>query len=101
MISLNNNLIQVKEKIYDPCDFELTNFIQEIESTEYDACQFQLNGKTIISRTSKITPKKVGQFVTFWKRIPSGIIAPFEASDTFDFFVVNTKIDNTKAIRIN
>lgn len=34
----------------------------ELEGTAYDTCQFELNRIKIISRSSKITPKKVGQF---------------------------------------
>lgn len=64
------------------------NFILEAESQDYDSCCFEINGIQIHYRKAKITPKKEGQFVTFWKRIPSGIIAPFEDNDNFDFLIV-------------
>ena len=54
--------------IYDKCNLAISNFHKELESKEYQACRFNLNNKHIICRTAKITPKKVGQFVTFWKR---------------------------------
>ena len=78
-------------KIYKNCSFRITNFRLEIESKEYDGCQFELNDLSIVSRKAKITPKKVGQFVTFWKRNKSGIIEPFQENDTIDFYVVNVK----------
>lgn len=81
----------VLEKIKKLCnatDFTLTDFALEKESKEYDACNFKINALKIHFRKAKITPKKEGQFVTFWKRIESGVIAPFEESDHFDFLIV-------------
>lgn len=87
-------LLQVKEKVYDKIEFELSDFEIEPESKEYDACQFQLNGLNIVCRRAKVTPKKVGQFVTFWKRKGSGVIEPFNETDRIDFFIVNVLTDN-------
>ncbi len=53
------------------------------------ACQFELNGKKVISRNAKITPKKVGQFVTFWKRSKIGPIEPFNENDPISYYIVN------------
>jgi len=91
---MNNNLKQIKKQIYDQCALEISAFQLELESKEYDACQFDLNGLNIVSRTAKITPKKVGQFVTFWKRNGNGPIAPFDETDPIDFFVVNVNAEN-------
>ena len=38
-------------------------------------------------REAKITPTKIGQFVTLWKRSAAGPIQPFDADD-FDLYVV-------------
>ncbi len=76
------NNICVSAKLY--CN----NFSLEKESQEYDACSFEINGIQIHYRKAKITPKKEGKFVTFWKRILSGIIAPFDDNDEFDFVIV-------------
>jgi hypothetical protein len=40
---------------------------------------------------AKITPTKIGQFVTFWKRSEKGPIEPYAVSDAIDFFIINTK----------
>lgn len=45
----------------------------------------------IACRSAKVTPKKEGQFVMFWKRKPNGPIEPFNESDNIDFLVVNTQ----------
>ena len=68
--------------------FQCTDFKIELESKEYDACQFKINGQDIHYRKAKITPKKAGLFVTFWKRVPSGIIAPFEEKDPLSYLVI-------------
>lgn len=80
--------------IYDKCGFELTNLKLASESIEYSACSFNLNGKTIQHRVSKITPTKIGQFVTIWKRNKDGITEPFDNSDDIDFIIITSKLDD-------
>ncbi len=91
---MDHTLLSIKAKVYNFCGFKISEFIADQESKEYDACQFQLNGLHIISRSSKITPKKTGQFVTFWKRNENGPITPFDDTDTIDFFIVNVKFED-------
>ena len=85
---MNKNITYLKKEVFDKLNLGFTDYSYEPESQEYDACQFELNKKQVISRTSKITPKKNGQFVTFWKRDNNGPIAPFSESDTFDYFMI-------------
>ena len=92
--SVNSNLIEVKTKVYDQLALNISKLNIEIEGTEYDACQFELNGMKIISRSSKITPKKAGQFVTFWKRNQKGETAPYSEKESFDFYVIHAKSEN-------
>lgn len=91
---MDENLNQIKTEIYDKCSFEISHFKLEPESREYDACRFDLDGRKIICRNAKITPKRVGQFVTFWKRNENGPIEPFEENDKIDFYVVNVRTEN-------
>ena len=88
---LSSELFQVKELVYDKCNFEFSNLDIDSESKEYEACSFKLNSFQIIHRLSKITPTKIGQFVTIWKRNDKGITAPFDVSDNFDFIVITSK----------
>jgi len=81
----------IKSTVYDKIGLKLSQLIIEKESVAYEACQFQLNNLNIISRTSKTTPKKIGQFATIWKRSENGPIEPFTEKDLFDFFVVTVK----------
>ncbi len=91
---MDNNLNQIKTEVYDKCSLEISDFKIESESKEYYACRFRLNGLNILSRNAKITPKKVGQFVTFWKRNGNGPIEPFSKKDYIDFYIVNVRVEN-------
>ncbi len=91
---MDNNLNQIKTEVYDKCSLEISDFKIESESKEYYACRFRLNRLNILSRNAKITPKKVGQFVTFWKRNGNGPIEPFSKKDHIDFYIVNVRAEN-------
>ncbi|MEQ8243978.1 MepB family protein [Fulvivirga sp.] len=91
---MDNTLKHIQAQVYKPCGFELSGLKTESESKEYDACRFVLNGLKIISRSAKITPKKGGQFVTFWKRKGNEPIEPFHETDAVDFYVVNLRADD-------
>ncbi|MGS2739696.1 MepB family protein [Sinomicrobium sp. M5D2P17] len=88
---VNSELAGIKKMIYDKCALQISGFKNEPESKDYEACQFQLNERNIICRNAKTTPKKAGQFVTFWKRNGKGPIEPFHETDPIDFYVVNVQ----------
>lgn len=90
---MDTNLNQIKTAVYDKCFLEISGLKLELESKEYGACQFELSGRNILSRNAKITPKKMGQFVTFWKRNSNGVIEPFNESDQIDYYVVNVRTE--------
>lgn len=85
-----NDLSLLKE-IYEKCNLKVSEVIQEKESAEYSAYDLKINSLTVKFRTSKITPTKTGQFVTLWKRIENGPIAPFNSSDKIDFVIVSCR----------
>ncbi|HSY60750.1 MAG TPA: MepB family protein [Cytophaga sp.] len=92
--SLHSDLQLAKELVYNPCGFEFRNFKLHTESAEYAACSFELNENNIEHRCSKITPTKIGQFVTIWKRNTEGTTVPFDISDGIDFIIITTKSEN-------
>lgn len=63
----------------------------EAESAEYGACEFKIDNLAIKFRAAKITPTKIGQFVTFWKRKDKGPIQPFGSTDKFDLLIVSVR----------
>jgi hypothetical protein len=91
---IKNNLSLAKELIYDKQNLNFSLLKIDKESTEYEACTFELNGKTIIHRSAKITPTKIGQFVTIWKRNLKGQTEPFHIEDEFNFIIISAKNQN-------
>ncbi|MCX2681563.1 MepB family protein [Galbibacter sp. EGI 63066] len=91
---MDKNLKQIKKEVYDRIKLEISDYRIEQESKEYNACRFELNGQNIVCRNAKITPKKSGQFVTFWKRNGRGSIEPFSETDRIDFYAVNVRTEN-------
>jgi len=92
--AMNPLLTKIEKVVYDTAGLHVSNYTTEPESKEYCACRFTVNGLNVHSRNAKITPKKAGQFVTFWKRSSKGPIAPFHESDAIDFFLVNVQTED-------
>lgn len=86
-----SELLLSQKMIYEPCGFKLTDLVVDAESEAYQACDFKLNKLFVKFRKSKITPTKVGQFVTLWKRTKNGSIAPFDFVDPTDLFIISVK----------
>lgn len=91
---MNDVLKKINSTVFLKCNFTISNFNIETESKEYHACRFKLNEVNIMCRQAKITPKKNGQFVTFWKRKKNEPISPFYHLDLFDFLIVNCLFKN-------
>ena len=89
---MNSCLSIVKASVYDKLGFSISEYEVEPEGKAYSACKFLLSGRKVVCRDAKVTAKKVGQFVTFWKRQKGQPIQPFDDSDTIDFFVVNVRV---------
>ncbi len=69
----------------------LTHLVKEEESAAYDAYQFRLNKQYGLYRHAKITPKKIGQFVTLWNRNAEGITQPFNENDAVDWVIISAE----------
>ena len=92
---MNPILIETKELVFDKLDFKLSNIEIEKESSEYCAHRFEINNLKIVFRQAKITPTKIGQFVTLWKRkTEKSQIEPLEFIDDFDFVLINANEGN-------
>ena len=85
------DLIAAQKVAYEPSGLMMCHFAVEAESEEYAASEFKMNNLNIKFRVAKITPTKIGQFVTIWKRIGGGPIQPFDITDPFDLFVISVR----------
>ncbi|MCA5005491.1 MepB family protein [Sphingobacterium bovistauri] len=84
-------LVNTEKLLFETTQSQISNIIEEHESKEYFGYNFELAHLKFKFRKAKITPKKVGQFVTLWKRNSENITEPLKASDDFDFYVVLTE----------
>ncbi len=82
------NIQKVLDFIFDSKITKITGFIENTEAKEYLGCCFEAGGYKFIFRKAKITPKKIGQFVTLWKRNANNITEPLHADDDFDFCII-------------
>lgn len=84
-----SNILIAQKELYQINNLQHDSLKLDKESKDYSACSFKINNFSVKFRQAKITPTKIGLFVTFWKRsITTQEIIPFDASDNFDFFIV-------------
>ncbi len=88
---IHKDLLEAQELAYTPSGLVGHSFLEEMESKEYGALDFQMNGHFVKFRVGKITEKKIGQFVTLWKRIGKGPILPYDMEDPLDLFVISVR----------
>ncbi len=77
--------------VFEPLDLKISRIIPDSECEDYCGFNFKVNETNIKFRKSKLTPKKTGQFVTFWKRDSDGKTVPFEVNDHFDFYIIDVE----------
>jgi len=65
-----------------------SNLMEEEGAKEYFGVNFQVDQLNFKFRNAKITPKKVGLFLTLWRRNSENRTEPFKKSDNFDFYIV-------------
>jgi hypothetical protein len=88
---LSADLFLAKQILYSKLNAELKNIKIDKESSAYSACSFELNGSKILYREAKVTPTKIGQFVTIWKRNNESITEPFDVRDDIDLVIVSCR----------
>lgn len=61
---------------------------------------FKINDQNVLCRQAKITPTKIGQFVTLWKRIGKNPIQPYDKKDKIDLVIVEVKAKRRRGMFI-
>lgn len=90
-LAIHPDLFAAQKFAYSPSGFTSHSFKKEAESAEYGAFDFVMNNRRIKFRVGKITPTKIGQFTTLWKRVGKGPILPFDREDPIDLFVISVR----------
>ncbi|WP_244932582.1 MepB family protein [Leptospira yanagawae] len=93
--ALPDYLFNLQNILLNPLKVNIREFQMEDEGFEYKACHFKCNQKNILFRKAKITPKKIGFFVTLWKRNTNGQIQPLTQKDPIDICIIEV-IDKKK-----
>lgn len=88
---IHPDLLATKDWVYKPNHFHCSIPQAEVDNAEYGAYQFTLQQRRIKFRVAKITPTKIGQFVTVWKRVGKQPIRPYDVLDPFDLLVISTR----------
>ena len=89
---IHSDLIAANNLIYNPCGLKVSAPIPDKESSKYGGYWFALNDAPIMFRVAKITPTKIGQFVTLYRRIGGkGPTKPYTLEDAANFFIVSTR----------
>lgn len=82
---------QFEEQILKRLNLSISNLEKDAECEEYIGSNFNANQFLIKFRKAKITPKKVGQFVTLWKRNTDNQTEPFNENDRFNYYIIATE----------
>ena len=85
---------QFEEIVLKPLQLSISNLEKDAECDEYFGYNFKSNQLLCKFRKAKITPKKVGQFVTLWKRNADKQTEPFDENDLFDYYIIATEDDS-------
>lgn len=85
----------VQDKAFKKLNLIISDITKDLECDEYFGYNFKLDQFNIKFRKAKVTPKKIGQFVTLWKRNPeTKETEPFQYNDDFDFYIIYTEHEN-------
>ena len=68
--------------------YKIADLQEESEGREYVAMSGKINNQFSLFRIAKITPTKIGQFVTCWKRNFAGITAPYDQKDRLEYMII-------------
>lgn len=89
LITLPHELYVLVDSWFLPLSYPVENVEKEIAGSEYHAYRFKLNGQNILYRYAKVTPKRVGHFVTLWQRPTlDSKIRPFDKNDKINWVMI-------------
>ncbi|MDH6679397.1 hypothetical protein M2284_003619 [Rhodococcus sp. LBL1] len=74
--------------LFDVLGVEYSPAVPEPDNTDYGAVVSDIGRSTMRFRVGKLTPRKVGLFVSVWRRAPCGSTEPFPAEGNVDGLVV-------------
>lgn len=85
---------KLEDFVLKSMNLSISKLEKDLECDECVGYNFNVNEFSIKFRKAKITPKKVGQFVTLWKRNSAKQTEPFNENDAFDYYIIATEEDS-------
>ncbi|NEW56168.1 MepB family protein [Nocardia cyriacigeorgica] len=77
--------------LFECLDLKISAPVPEQENAEYGAFVSSVGRGSVRFRVGKLTPAKVGLFVTVWRRAEDGSTEPLAAEDGIDLLVVTAR----------
>ncbi|VDH17459.1 MepB protein [Algoriella xinjiangensis] len=77
-----------EEIILKPLHLKINSLEKDVECDDYFGYNLHVNQTNIKFRKAKITPKKVGQFVTLWQRNNENQTEPFSVNNQFKLYII-------------
>ncbi|WP_067844106.1 MepB family protein [Nocardia lijiangensis] len=77
--------------LFSHLGLEISAAVPETENAEYGAFVSSVGRGSVRFRVGKLTPTKVGLFVTVWKRAADGSTEPLAAEDSIDLLVITAR----------
>ena len=84
-------LQEIELKIFNSCDLKILTIEQDLDNADYSGASIYFNKYKMKFRNAKITPKKIGQFVTLWKKNLVHKNEPYHIDDDFDYYIIVAK----------
>jgi len=81
---MEQNILNIINKLYKNIQHIQINI--QNNNKDYYASEFIINNKKICFRKGKITPTKLGHFVSLWK-INNNINVPYDINDNYDKYI--------------
>lgn len=88
---MNNDLDLIFALLSNNQPIEYENFSLDPTCRDYLGASFSTNNQSYIFRKAKLTPKKIGHFVTLWKRDSNNKTIPYTQLDPIDFLIISTE----------
>ena len=63
----------------------------DLTASDYSGLTLYYEGRILKYRQAKVTPKKIGLFVTLWKRDAANISIPYHTKDDFDCCIIQAE----------
>lgn len=86
---MNQSLPYIENLIHLLGNYKIEELKNEPLNIDYEGTHFVINDYSFRSRLAKLTPKKKGYFVVFWKKDTAGKNQPYSFDDSPDKVIVS------------